>query len=144
MGLTVGAWADILRYMAKYRNDICEVTDVFKALGDENRLRTVVVLLRFGELCVCQITGMLSLAPSTVSKHLSILRRAGLVTCRKKGRWVHYRIDENLQHGFVRQVIDIAAEAISVDATVRDDMGVLKEILKETQEDFCAEQKRHP
>jgi ArsR family transcriptional regulator len=47
--------------------------------------------LRGHELCVCQIVELLQLAPSTVSKHMSILRRSGLVESRKNGRWVYYR-----------------------------------------------------
>ena len=49
-----------------------EVLAITKALADENRLR-VVLFLRGGEMCVCQIVEMLGLAPSTVSKHLDIL-----------------------------------------------------------------------
>ena len=44
------------------------------------------------ELCVCHIVEALALAPSTVSKHLSILEQAGLIETRKKGRWVHCRL----------------------------------------------------
>ena len=43
------------------------------------------------EMCACHITALLKLAPSTVSKHMAILRRAGLVTSRRAGRWMHYR-----------------------------------------------------
>ena len=67
------------------------MTDLFKALGDENRLRTLYALKR-GELCVCQLIALLDLAPSTVSKHLSILRSAGLADSRKEGRWMYYRL----------------------------------------------------
>jgi len=61
-----------------------------KALADQQRLR-MLMLLRDGELCVCQIIEILGLAPSTVSKHLSILDAADLVVCRKDGRWAYYR-----------------------------------------------------
>jgi DNA-binding transcriptional ArsR family regulator len=59
-----------------------------KALADETRVRTL-LSLRQGELCVCQITELFGLAPSTVSKHLSILFQAGLVDSRKDGRWMY-------------------------------------------------------
>lgn len=57
---------------------------VIKALADENRAR---ILLALGgrELCVCQIVELLGLAPSTVSKHMSILKQARLVDGRKQG-----------------------------------------------------------
>ena len=64
---------------------------VSKALADQNRIRAL-LLLKDRELCVCQITEVLSLAPSTVSKHMSILKQAGLVQMRKEGRWAYYRL----------------------------------------------------
>lgn len=70
-----------------------EFMAITKALADENRTR-VVMFLRHGELCVCQIVEMLGLAPSTVSKHLDILHQAGLLESRKDGRWIYYRLSE--------------------------------------------------
>ncbi len=64
---------------------------IAKALADENRVR-ILMFLRSGELCVCQIIEMLRLAPSTVSKHLALLYQAGLVETRKEGRWIYYRL----------------------------------------------------
>jgi ArsR family transcriptional regulator len=66
---------------------------VIKALADENRVR-ILMALRGRELCVCEIIGFLGLAPSTVSKHMSILKNARLVESRKDGRWVFYRLAE--------------------------------------------------
>jgi DNA-binding transcriptional ArsR family regulator len=65
-----------------------------KALAHPARLR-IVAMLRAGELCACQITAVLDLAPSTVSAHLAELRRAGLLVERKDGRWIHYRLAES-------------------------------------------------
>ena len=71
---------------------------VLKAMGHPVRLR-ILALLRNGELCVCQITALLALANSTVSAHLADLKRAGLVSKRKEGRWVFYRLaDEHVAH----------------------------------------------
>lgn len=65
--------------------------NVTKALTDENRLR-ILMALRRRELCVCQVTAFLDLAPSTTSKHLSLLRQARLIEARRKGKWVYYRL----------------------------------------------------
>ena len=62
---------------------------VTKALTDENRVRMLMALHQ-QELCVCQITALFDLAPSTTSKHLSILRQARLIESRKHGKWVYY------------------------------------------------------
>ena len=59
-----------------------ELMSIVKALGDENRVRAVMAL-RNRELCLCQIIELLGLAPSTVSKHMSILKQARLVDTRK-------------------------------------------------------------
>lgn len=65
------------------------VTALTKALADEHRLR-IVMLLQIQELCACQIVEVFDLSNSTISKHLSILRQAGLIQSRKEGRWVYY------------------------------------------------------
>jgi DNA-binding transcriptional ArsR family regulator len=67
------------------------ILKITKAASDETRLR-ILKLLTKGELCVCHITAGLKLAPSTVSKHLSILEAAGLIETRKLGRWVHCKL----------------------------------------------------
>lgn len=66
---------------------------VFTALADETRLR-ILNLLNEGELCVCDIIKILKEPQSKVSRHLSYLRRAGLVETRKDGLWVHYRLSK--------------------------------------------------
>ena len=64
---------------------------ITKALSDSHRVRALAAL-HGGELCVCQIIELLELAPSTVSKHMAILKQADLVESRKDGRWIYYRL----------------------------------------------------
>ena len=71
---------------------IKENTKLFKALSDPNRLR-ILKMLQAKPLCVCEITDVLRLATSTVSKHLSILREAGFIAEEKDGKWVNYMIN---------------------------------------------------
>ncbi len=68
--------------------------DLLKALAHPVRLR-ILALLRAGELCVCEVAEVLGLAPSTVSEHLTGLRRTGLVREWKVGRWVHVALSED-------------------------------------------------
>ena len=68
-----------------------ELVRVHKALAHPVRLR-ILAMLRRGPLCVCQMTAVLQLAASTVSAHLSDLRRSDLVVERKDGKWVEYRL----------------------------------------------------
>ncbi|MBI4726257.1 metalloregulator ArsR/SmtB family transcription factor [candidate division TA06 bacterium] len=68
-----------------------QTVKIFKALGDPTRLR-IVKLLENGELCVCQLTAALDMGQSRISRHLSILKEAGLIVDDRKGKWVHYRL----------------------------------------------------
>ena len=77
--------------MAKYEDQLADVAAVGLAISDPGRLR-LLISLAGRSLCVCQMTELLGLAPSTVSKHLSILKAAGLVTESKKGRWVYHEL----------------------------------------------------
>ena len=64
---------------------------IFRALSDRTRLR-ILNLLQGGELCVCHIVAVLDVPQPTASRHLSYLRKAGLVVARKEGLWMHYRL----------------------------------------------------
>ena len=65
---------------------------LFKALSDEARLRILNLLFESGELCVCDLESTLGFTQTKVSRHMSYLKRAGLVEDRKQGRWVLYAI----------------------------------------------------
>jgi ArsR family transcriptional regulator len=73
--------------------DMGDFIAITKALSDPGRVRALFAL-RNGELCVCQIIELLGLAPSTVSKHMLILKQAGLVLSRKEERWIYYRLTD--------------------------------------------------
>jgi len=64
---------------------------MFRAFSDRTRLR-ILHLLRGGELCVCDIVGVLRVPQPRASRHLAYLRRAGLVEVRKDGLWAYYRL----------------------------------------------------
>jgi DNA-binding transcriptional ArsR family regulator len=106
---------------------------IARALGHPARLRTV-AMLRSGELCVCQITAVLELAPSTVSAHLRELRRAGLTTERKEGRWVWVGLCEDPG---IRPWIDNALAATSGDGQMLSDLDLVEEIQTLPVEDLC-------
>ena len=70
--------------------------ELFSSLSNETRLRTLMLLLDAGELCVCDLTGALQLGQPQVSRQLGLLRKAGLVVDRRAGQWVYYRVDPRL------------------------------------------------
>ncbi len=109
---------------------------VARAVSDPNRVR-VLKMLAGGELCVCQITAVLDLATATVSKHLSLLRGAGLVASRKDGRWVYYRLADRTGNGFVAPMLAMVA-AIGDDDVLAADCARLAEIRKLPLDRLCA------
>ena len=118
-----------------------EIMNVARALGDENRVRALMAL-RYRELCLCQIIELLELAPSTVSKHMSILKQARLVDTRKSGRWVFYRLAGNDSAPEVQGAIAWLCRSLSGDASVLDDECRLQEILKWDLTVLCSMQGR--
>jgi len=72
-------------------DDLNYNADVLKALADPTRLK-IVYILKYGELCVCEIISALDKPQPTVSHHLNILKKAGLLKWRKEGVWTHYRL----------------------------------------------------
>jgi ArsR family transcriptional regulator, arsenate/arsenite/antimonite-responsive transcriptional repressor len=101
------------------RPAIDQLESVFKALADRTRLR-ILALLGNNEVCVCHLHDSLSLPQPTVSRHLAYLRRTGLVSARRDGVWMHYRVSPSLAPE-IRQVLDAAVQALtSVTTTARD------------------------
>lgn len=113
-----------------------ETIDVLKALADEGRVR-ILMALRGRELCVCQIIALLALAPSTVSKHMSIMKQARLVESRKEGRWIHYRLAEEEATDEARKAIGWLSDVLDRNARVRQDAKRLRQILKQDPEQLC-------
>jgi len=115
--------------------------NITKALSEENRVR-IILALRNGELCVCEIIALLGLAPSTVSKHMSILRQAGIVEGRKDGRWMYYRLAGEEAPDEVRGAISWVCDALMEEEMARKDAKRLAEILSVGREALCGEQKK--
>lgn len=116
-------------------NDVLSVT---KALSDGNRLRAVMALREMTELCVCQLTEMLGLAPATVSRHMSILRHAGLVESRKNGRWVYFRMSETAKAEPIVTVMDWLSESLDRAAEIKADRKYLRKIAKCGAAEYCS------
>jgi ArsR family transcriptional regulator len=98
---------------------------VFKALSDKNRLR-IMKMLETKPMCVCEITAVLSLAPSTVSKHLSLLHEAGLIEDRKQGRWVNYSLPGKNLIPLVSEMLKLLCRSLKDNPEVMADMEKAK------------------
>lgn len=70
----------------------------FRALSDATRLRSLMLMQRQGELCVCELTHALELSQPKISRHLAALREAEVVSDRRDGLWVFYRVHPDLPY----------------------------------------------
>ena len=118
-----------------------ELMTVIKALADENRVR-VLLAVQGRELCVCQIVELLGLAPSTVSKHIAILRQARLVDSRKEGRWMFYRAADADSPVEAREIAAVVSRLLVGNSEAGEDAKRLRQILKMGRDELCRKQNR--
>ena len=103
---------------------------IFKALADRNRLR-IVKMLQQKDLCVCEITAVLSLATSTVSNHLSILKDAGIIGDRKDGKWVEHNLKIKTNNKYLNGLLPLVSFWLNDDKQVLADKEKIKTVDRE-------------
>ena len=102
--------------MSKEQELVC----IFKALGDENRIR-ILKMLQSGEKCACKLLEELHISQPTLSHHMKILCDMGIVTGRKEGKWTHYSICcDGIRHirGLMKELLSV--ENIPADCECRE------------------------
>ncbi|MGB0941219.1 MAG: metalloregulator ArsR/SmtB family transcription factor [Marinomonas sp.] len=82
---------------------------LLKCLGDSTRLRILLLTLEESELCVCEFVEALDLSQPKISRHLALMKTANLLSDRRQGQWIHYRINETLPQ-WALNIIDNTAE----------------------------------
>lgn len=124
--------------MPKQRNEqaarLPALVEATKGLAHPARLRLLAMLAE-GELCVCQMTAVLGLAPSTVSQHLSVLARGGLVAERKQGKLVFYRLGRS---GPAAELLAPLLVSLGADPAVRADREVVERLRRIPAATLCA------
>jgi DNA-binding transcriptional ArsR family regulator len=113
---------------------LVSLTRLVKAMAHPARLRILAMLVD-GELCVCQLTAVLKLAPSTVSAHLGELKRAGLVREEKRAKFVFYVLSADQA---ARRWHHQAIEEVEADPSVATDRDLVRQIRRVPVEDFAA------
>lgn len=78
---------------------------IFKALGDETRLR-IVKMLEVKKMCVCEITSIIGTSMPTVSNHLKILKEAGLVEQNREEKYINYSLAEGSDE-FIDKILEL-------------------------------------
>ena len=104
-----------------------------KAIAHPVRLR-ILSMLREGPLCGCQISAVVKLAASTVSEHISELKKAGLVAEKKDGRWVEFRLAAS---GTDEAILSALFSELDSDPEVRADQILTKALRRVPLEELC-------
>lgn len=112
---------------------------VTKAMADETRVR-ILAALEGGELCVCQLTELVALSPSTVSKHLFLLSSARLIEGRKQGRWIYYRLAGTNAAKPVQDALKWLLENARERPRIQEDRKRLENILAIDISELCGKQ----
>ncbi len=99
--------------------EVTPLSRLFKALGDDTRMR-IVALLSHGELCVCHLESALQLPQPKASRHLGVLKGAGVVEARREGSWVYYRLADQPDAQCRRQLSALMASYAGLNPMKRD------------------------
>ena len=106
-----------------------------KAFADPTRVR-ILAALREGELCVCELCEALDVTQSTLSTHLQVIRKAGLVVTRKEGKWSYYAIAPRMKH-LVDSLFGSFAAALAADRKLETDACRLRQRLSLRKAGAC-------
>ena len=132
----------IFSHMRNYRARLLDDTiAITKALADAQRLR-IIMALRQGELCSCQLAELLHLAHSTVSKHMSILRHARLVVAHRRGRWTYFRRADAKVSVEAKGVLGWLDRALAESRQIKEDARRAAEIKKQDVTTLCRKKNR--
>jgi len=112
-------------------------THFFHALSNDIRLRIVLLLASEPQLSVCQLVRILDLPQPKVSRHLAVLREAGVVTVDRKAQWICYRLGDTMQP-WQREVVEATRKSLLDDEQYLADQRRLVEIRER------ARQRNHP
>ncbi len=113
-----------------------EAVDLFHALSDETRLRLLKLLIDSDtEPCVCELEDALELPQYSVSKHLNMLKRVGLLESRREGTWVYYYLFRDLEPG-IKNILKSIGKVLD-DKTFQKDKKRLRKRIALREEGKC-------
>lgn len=107
-----------------------ELVKVFKALGDRNRLR-ILKMLQQKKMCVCELSAALGITRPSVSRHLGLLRDAGLVQDERSGQWIDYSLCKDTINEYAPVIQSHLKEWINDDPKIRADIKKIKNLDRE-------------
>ncbi len=110
-----------------------DAMQVFKALGDRSRIR-ILKMLEQKRCCVCELTHVLGLAQPSVSRHLKMLKDAGLVRDIRNGQWIDYELSREKLNAYGPKLLSQLREWLNEDALILEDR---KKIRKANRDEIC-------
>ncbi len=121
--------------LSTYTNAMEAIT-ILKCMADETRMRCLNLLSQQNELCVCEFSEVLELSQPKISRHLAQLRKSALVTDRREGQWVYYRINPDLQN-WTRSLIKESVTALQDEPTCQQDSQRLSQLCSVDTNKMC-------
>ena len=111
--------------------------NLFATLSNSTRLRCVLLLMHHDELCVCELTHAIDVAQPHISRHLAQLRELELVTDRREGLWIYYRINPAIPD-WIRTVLEDTVTGIEHQSSFKKDLMTLARMPNRPGETRCA------
>ncbi|MDY6862146.1 MAG: metalloregulator ArsR/SmtB family transcription factor [Thermodesulfobacteriota bacterium] len=109
---------------------------IFKALSNETRIR-ILKLISQRELCVCELMQVLDMTQSRISRHVNLLKQAGLVKDRRDGKWVYYSIDAKSFNPYAKDILGLFYGWLNNDKVVKMDLKNLSKAKRLSETNIC-------
>ena len=107
-----------------------ELLKVFKVLADKNRLR-ILKMLQYKKMCVCELSAALAITRPSVSRHLSLMKDAGLVQDERNGQWIDYSLCKDTINEYASVIQLHLNEWVNDDPAIKDDVKKIKTLHRE-------------
>jgi ArsR family transcriptional regulator, arsenate/arsenite/antimonite-responsive transcriptional repressor len=110
---------------------------LLKSLSDQTRLRSLILLMQEGELCVCELTHALNLIQPKISRHLASLRDMQVVNDKRVGQWIYYSINPDLPI-WANELLQAALKGSFNEKQYKNDLKKLKSMSNRPENRICA------
>lgn len=111
--------------------------ELLKLLSDSTRLRSLMLLMQAGELCVCELTHALGVIQPKISRHLASLRDTQVVIDQRAGQWIYYRINPELPD-WAFDLLNAALKGTKLEKQYKDDLKKLNNMPNRPENKICA------
>ena len=125
-----------VNFPLRYFGAMQTITELFKSLADETRLRLLVLLQGGNEYCVCDLMNALDMPQSTVSRHLAYLKRNGWLQDRRGGVWMYYSLKKDMD-AFLQAQLVLLINQLANNTVYRDDRQRLEGYLMTKDANSC-------